>query len=88
MLSPRDYVNTCVGYQSQLKREEFYQRELNYNVVRGWANPKDLPSKYSFWPIKGETIPKANTLTKTDINRLDGLFRSLSKKDGQSTTNG
>lgn len=76
----RQYVNLCVGYKDKERKEEFFMRRLNYDVVRGWADPKSLPSIYQFWPIDGEPMPKIRKISKRKLMKLDAMFRNLGKR--------
>jgi len=69
----------CVGQKEKLKREEYFQRELNYNIICGWADKP--PKKNIWWPIEGEhNVKKLKLPSKKQLEHFDAIFRSLGKK--------
>jgi len=79
-MSHRNYVNLCVGHRNKEIRREYLDRELNYNIVRGWADPKTLPSKEKFWSIGGEPVKTIKMPSRAKLLKYDAAFRSLGKK--------
>ncbi len=78
-LSYRDYINILVGFKDRLRREEWYWREINYNIVRGYADPKKMPSKNKFWHIDGEKSSLQRPTSEQLKNAIQ-QFRNLGKK--------
>lgn len=54
----------CVGYFRRQLKDDLQKRSLEYNIIKGWANAKDLPSIEKWRPIMGEPIVKGKKLSK------------------------
>lgn len=60
----------CIGHNDKLRRLEYVDRSLEYAIVRGWANPKELPKIQAYWPIIGEPVIKPKKLTKRQAEKM------------------
>jgi len=78
-MSHRDYVSLCVGHRNKTIKAEYLQREVNYNIIMGWADQKKMPKKHIWWPIAGEPIKKIKLPSKAKLLAYDAMFRNLGR---------
>lgn len=72
----------CVGHKDKILREDYFNRDLLYNIVKGWADPKKFAhiTKERFWQLDGDDISQATMPTPEELEVYDQRFRSLGKK--------
>ena len=80
-MSYRQYVNLCVGHKNKLLRQDTFNRDLLYNTIKGWADPKKFTyTKERFWPLEGDSLSLITMPTPEEIAVYDERFRSLGSK--------
>lgn len=51
------YQAACEGYLFRLNRQEDIDRRIAWVILKGWANPAQLPANYKvFWPLPIDDI--------------------------------
>lgn len=77
----RQYVNLCVGHKDKILREDTFNRDLLYNIIKGWADPKKFNiTKERFWQLEGDDVSLVTMPTPEELEVYDQRFRSLGNK--------
>ena len=57
----------CLGYFRRQLKDDLQKRSLEYNIIKGWADDKKLPSIENWRPIFGE--PKRKPISKKQVQK-------------------
>lgn len=79
----RQYVNLCVGFKDKQLREDRFNRDLLFHIIKGWADPKTFKiSKEKFWPLDGDE-KEVVKMTVEELIEFDNRFKSLGGRKWQ-----
>lgn len=77
----RQYVNLCVGNKDKTLKQDRFERDLVYYIIKGWADPKIFTiSKERFRPLDGDDIGQIIMPTREELLDYDQRFRSIGSK--------
>lgn len=70
----------CIGYMDKMHQQERYERMINYNIVKGWADPKKFSqTPERWWPIAGDVVVKMKRPSKAKLLKINSIFKNLGK---------
>lgn len=71
----------CVGHKDKTLKQDRYNRDLLYYLIKGWADPKTFKvTKERFMPLEGDELSEILMPTRDELLTFDQRFRSIGKK--------
>jgi len=87
-LTPVEFGLMYAGYQEKERKTDRHIRRLTWTIVRGYADPKDMPkTMQQWWPIDKEDLEGIEN-SGVDINSWDEEKRRAAEETIRLITGG
>ncbi|MNK76844.1 hypothetical protein D3C87_964220 [compost metagenome] len=76
------YQAACEGYKFRLDRSENIQRQIAWIILKGYADPNDLPRDHKeFWPLSIDGIKAGKPARKRGKRLTEAQFRAFLERE-------